>query len=61
MELKVNVHKRKININTLNLRRDSRRPTDDIFNRIFLNENVDLLIQTSLRFIPSVQSTIGQH
>ena len=38
-------------INTLGLRQDARHLADDIFKRIFLNQNVWILIKISLKFI----------
>ena len=38
--------------NTLRLRQNGRRFTDDIFKRIFLNENVRISIKISLKFVP---------
>ena len=38
--------------NTLRPRRDGRHFPDDIFKRIFLNENVWILIKISLKFVP---------
>ena len=39
-------------INTLRLRQDGRHFADDIFKRIFPNENVWISIDISLKFIP---------
>ena len=39
-------------INTLRLRQNGRHFPDDIFNCIFLNENVRISIQFSLKFVP---------
>ena len=39
-------------INTLRPRQDGRRFPDDTFKRIFLNENVIILIKISLKFVP---------
>ena len=41
-----------ISFNTLRPRQNGRRFADDIFKRIFLNENVSILIKISLNFIP---------
>ena len=38
-------------INTLRPRQDGRHFLDDIFKRIFLNENVDISIKISLKFV----------
>ena len=40
------------NINTLRLRQNGRHFADDTFKRIFLNENVEILIKISLKFVP---------
>ena len=39
-------------LNTLRPRQDGRRFPDDTFERIFLNENVIILIKISLKFVP---------
>ena len=39
-------------VNTLRPRQDGRRFRDDTFERIFLNENVIILIKISLKFVP---------
>ena len=39
-------------LNTLRSRQDGRRFPDDTFERIFLNENVIILIKISLKFVP---------
>ena len=39
-------------INTLRPRQNGRHFADDIFKRIFLNENVRILIKISLKFVP---------
>ena len=39
-------------VNTLRLRQDGRRFPDDTLKRIFLNENVIILIKISLKFVP---------
>ena len=39
-------------IDTLRPRQNGRRFTDDTFKRIFLNENVRILIKISLKFVP---------
>ena len=41
-----------LNINTLRPRQNGRRFADDTFKRIFLNENVRILIKISLKFVP---------
>ena len=41
-----------ISLNTVRSRPDARHFTDDIFKRIFLHENVSILIKISLKFIP---------
>ena len=43
---------RKFN-NTLRPRQDGRRFPDDTFERIFLKENVIILIKMSLKFVPN--------
>ena len=40
-------------VNTLRPRQDGRRFPDDTFERIFLNENVIILIKISLKFVPN--------
>ena len=40
-------------VNTLRLRQDGRRFPDDTFERIFLKENVIILIKISLKFVPN--------
>ena len=42
-------------LNTLRPRQYSRHFPDDIFNFIFLNENVWILLQISLKFVPKVR------
>ena len=39
-------------INTLRPRQNGRRFADDTFKRIFLNENVRILIKISMKFFP---------
>ena len=39
-------------LNTLRPRRNGRHFADDIFKRIFLNENIWILIKISLKFVP---------
>ena len=39
-------------INTLRPRQNGRHFPDDIFKRIFLNENVRILLKISLKFVP---------
>ena len=39
-------------VNTLRLRRNGRRFADDTFKRIFLNENIRISIEISLKFVP---------
>ena len=39
-------------VNTLRQRQNGRRFADDTFKRIFLNENVRILIKISLKFVP---------
>ena len=41
--------------NTLRPRQDGRRFPDDTFKRIFLKENVIILIKISLKFVPNGQ------
>ena len=41
-------------INSLRPRHDGRHFADDTFNRIFVNENVRILIKISLKFVPKV-------
>ena len=41
-----------MSINTLRPRQNGRHFADDIFKRIFLNENILILIQISLKFVP---------
>ena len=41
-----------IMINTLRLRQNGRHFADDTFKRIFLNDDVRILIEFSLKFIP---------
>ena len=41
-----------INFNTLRPSRNGRRFANDTFKRIFLNENVRILIKISLKFVP---------
>ena len=41
-------------INTLRPRQDGRHFPDNIFKRIFLNENVRVSIKISLKFVPKV-------
>ena len=40
------------NVNTLRLRQNGRHIVDDTFKRIFLNENVSISIEISLKFVP---------
>ena len=42
-------------VNTLRLRQNGRRFTDDTFKRIFLNANVRISIKISLKFVPKGQ------
>ena len=42
-------------INTVRPRWNGRNFTDDIFKLIFLNENICILIKTSLKFVPEGQ------
>ena len=42
-------------LNTLRLRQNGRRFTDDTFQHIFLNENVKISIKISLKFVPKGQ------
>ena len=42
-------------LNTLRPRQDGRRFPDDIFKCIFVNENVCILLQISLKFVPKVR------
>ena len=44
---------RRVIINTMRPRKDGRRFSDDTFERIFLKENVIILIKISLEFIPN--------
>ena len=46
------IHVTPVFLNILRLRRDGRHFPDDIFECIFLNENVWTLIKISLKFIP---------
>ena len=46
---------------SLRLRQDGRLLPDDIFKCIFLNENAQISIKISLKFVPKVQLTIFQH
>ena len=41
-------------INTLRPRQNGRRIPDDIFKRIFMNENICVSIKVSLKFVPKV-------
>ena len=41
-----------ISLNTLRPRQNGRRFADDIFKRIFLNENVCIAIKFALKFVP---------
>ena len=41
-----------IQVNTLRPRQNGRHFADDIFNRIFLNENIWIPIKISLKFVP---------
>ena len=43
----------RVKLNTLRLRQDGRRFPDDTFERIFLKENVIILIKISLKFVPN--------
>ena len=43
-----------ISINSLRSRQNGNHLTDDVFKRIFLNENVWSLLQISLKFVPKV-------
>ena len=52
---------RALNFNALRPRQNGRRFTDDTFKRIFLNENVIILIKISLKFVPKGPITIVQH
>ena len=49
-------HHQMIAVNTLRPRQNGRHFPDDIFKRIFLNENVLISIKTSLKFVPKGQS-----
>ena len=40
-------------INTLRPGQDGRRFPDDTFERIFLNENIVIVIKSSLKFVPN--------
>ena len=51
-ENNVNMIKRQNNINTLRLRQNGRHFANDIFNCIFMNENVWIPIKISLKFVP---------
>ena len=42
----------KLHFNTLRPRQNGRRFANDIFKRIFLNENVYISIKISLKFVP---------
>ena len=42
-------------VNTLRPRQNGRHFADDIFNCIFLNENIGILINISLKFVPKGQ------
>ena len=44
--------RRQPHVNTLRPRQNGRHFADDIFKRIFMNENVRILIKLSLKFIP---------
>ena len=48
-------------LNTLRPSQNGRHFPDDIFKRIFLNWNVILSIEISLKFVPKVKLTIFQH
>ena len=39
-------------VNTLRPKQDGRQWADDTFNRIFVNENVRISIEFSLKFVP---------
>ena len=39
-------------LNSLRPRQNDRRSADDTYNRIFLNENIEILIKISLKFVP---------
>ena len=39
-------------VNTLGPRQNGRRFSDDTFKRIFVNENVRILFEISLKFVP---------
>ena len=41
-------------VNTLRQRQNGRLFADDTFKRIFLNENIRILIKISLKFVPKV-------
>ena len=47
--------------NTLRPRQNGRHLADDMFKCIFLNEDVWIPIEISLKFVPKVQSTIINH
>ena len=44
----------KDNVNTLRQRQNGRHFADDTFKPIFLNENIQILIKISLKFVPKV-------
>ena len=46
------LHPLSLNINTLRPRQNGRHFADDTFKRIFMNENVRILIKISLKFVP---------
>ena len=46
------LHGELLELNTLRPRQNGRRFADDIFKRIFLNENVRISIKISLKFVP---------
>ena len=43
-----------VNLNTLRLRQNGRHFADDTFKPIFLNENIQISIKISLKFVPKV-------
>ena len=44
-----------VRFNTLRLRQDGRHFPDDIFKCIYLNENAQILLKKSLKFVPKVR------
>ena len=51
--LKGAISEHRFQINTLRPRQNGRHFADDTFKRIFLNENVEILIKISLKFVPN--------